>query len=115
MGGHEPESSLTSLAADVQRLREVLDHHLAMCRPIEPMYSIPQAVILIPCRNDRALWSLLSRKRALFDRPLYRHDKRHRRYRMLSHRDVLLARRLLLRVGKTRHQAYTDLAARPAA
>lgn len=100
------------LALQVQLLRErldTLDRYLQQFAPITPMYSLAQACHLIPV-TESTLTHLLGRKRAHFDPPMYRHDKRHRRYRMLSHRDLLTARGFLLRT-RVRTQLKADATA----
>ena len=111
-----PELELSALALEVQRLRErvdTLERTLQAHEPILPMYTLAQACALLPTLPT-SLMHLLARKRALFDAPMYRRGPRHRRYRMLSHRDLLTARRLLLRTTaqrKLRDDAAAVLAA----
>lgn len=100
---------LVSLALEVQRLRERLDEYA----PIMPLYSLDQACSLIPALKP-TLMKLLQRHRAKLDPPLYRRDVRRRRYRMLSHRDVLTLRSLVLiraPLSRSRKQALAALQA----
>lgn len=110
-GGVSPTAPQATLADILTRL-DVIERQLQATAPITPLYTLQQATILLPCIHV-TLMKMLQRHRVLLDPPLYRHDKRHRRYRMLSQRDLLLLRsKLTYRPGqRSRSQVLKDLAA----
>lgn len=103
-----PESALAEILHRLTRLEQQIQPYT----PLTPLYSLDQACTLLPCRPG-SLRILLSKRKHELDAPMYRHDSRHRRYRMLSHQDLLTLRsHLIRRPGyKSRRQALKDLAA----
>lgn len=91
-GGPASAARPSDLEARIARLEQLIT-------PITPVYSMQQACILLPA-TEHALRQLLSRHRGSLDAPMYRHGPRHRRYRMLSHHDLLTLRAHLVRPAR---------------
>jgi hypothetical protein len=106
----EALTPLQHLALEVLHLMERIEVLERRDQPITPLYSLDQACTLLPT-SIRSLHCMLQRYRADLDPVMYRHGPRHRRYRMLSHRDMLTLRaRLIRRPGhRTRAQVIRDL------
>ena len=102
--------TVEALALEVQTLRSRLIQLEERYTGLSPLYSLAQAAALLPCL-PRTLMYYLARHRARLDAPMYRHDKRPRRYRMLSHHDLVTLRSVIIRrTGhRTRAQAVKAL------
>jgi hypothetical protein len=104
--GLSHESALADILQRLTRLEQSLQPYT----PITPLYSLEQACTLLPTRLE-CLRQMLSQYRDHLDPPMYRQDFRHRRYRMLSHTDMLFLRRHLVRPRRTRVKAMQDMVA----
>lgn len=101
-----PESALAEILQRLTRLEQQIQPYT----PITPLYSLDQAATLLPARLD-SLRQMLSHYRDHLDPPMYRQDFRHRRYRMLTHNDLLFLRSHLVRPRRTRAAAMREVAA----
>lgn len=99
----------------IQTLRDDLTR-LTATQPLEPVYSIPDAAVLLYCAPATVL-SMCSRERAHLSPPMYRWDVQHRSHRMLTVADLRFLRSKLLsptisrRLSRQRREALAQAAA----
>jgi hypothetical protein len=80
--------------------------------PVEPLYELAVAAVLIPCSLNTLKFKLQKHK-DVFEPPYYRLDSEHRRHRMLSASQVrwlreTMIRRATRRPGFTRRRPRND-------
>lgn len=79
-------------------------HEVETPLPVEPVYSLKMAAMLIPVVTTRNLSSMLLRYKNELSKAQYRQDNRGVRHRMLTASDIRLLRSKVVKPGYTRKE-----------